>query len=88
MLRVNKAIKYVNKHKSKKTFYTAQDWIVVDLRRAERTGNLSINGDTHYFIGVVNKRFKSAFLVQELILILRGITGSFTKKQVEHYDWI
>ncbi|MCK4462883.1 MAG: hypothetical protein KAU58_01070 [Candidatus Omnitrophica bacterium] len=83
MNRIEKAIKYVNKHKAKKYLYENRFYIGEDLK------NLYLSrGSSFSFVKTISGRFGLGFSYIDYLQILLGIDNKFTEKQEEYFDWV
>ena len=83
MNRIEKAIKYVNEHKSKKYLYENRFYIGEDLKKLHLS-----RGSSFSFVKTISSRFGSEFSYIDYLQILLGIDNRFTEKQEKYFDWI
>lgn len=87
MPRIEKATRYINKHKAKKCIIEAKKKILSELETMPNCNKI-ISGSTYGFIKAVTNRFKACFFAQEYMDILTGLTPDYTDRQIKFYDGI
>lgn len=83
MDRIDKAIKYMNKHKAKALWLESDEIITAQVISGGK-----VHGVTHNFIRILNDRFPAGFTVLEIIQILDNLDDQLTQKQKDYYEWV